>query len=88
MSSAQTTLGYRPLEPQMIELANRNKLIEELVLRQVDAMRKNPELDQRLIQMAFTDFQMGFMALNRAIFQPTRINGMIDADTLFKDLAQ
>lgn len=30
-------------------------------------------LDQRFVSMAVSHFQEGFMCLNRAIFQPTRI---------------
>jgi hypothetical protein len=88
MSSAPTTLGYRPLEPQMIELANRNKLIEELVMRQVDAMREDPNLDQRLISIAATHFMEGFMSLNRSVFQPQRIEGTIDIFQLLDGLSQ
>ena len=88
MSSTPPIAGYRPLEPSMVELANRNKLIEELVLRQVDAMREDPNLDQRLISIAATHFMEGFMSLNRAIFQPQRIDDTIDIFELLEGLAQ
>lgn len=88
MSSTPQIQGYRPLQPEMVELANKNKLIEELVLRQVDAMREDESLDQRLISIAATHFMEGFMSLNRAIFQPQRIDGTIDIFPLLEGLSQ
>lgn len=88
MSSTSQVAGYRPLEASAVELANKNKLIEELLLRQVDVMREDPSLDHRLINIAFTHFQEGFMSLNRAIFRPTRIHGPLDVEALVKELAQ
>lgn len=38
-----------------------------------DELRKMTALDQRFVSMAVSHFQEGFMCLNRAIFQPTRI---------------
>ncbi len=59
------------------------KADEERLLRKVDAaqatMRSTgptPDVhayDQRWLAIARTHFQEGFMALNRAVFQPTRI---------------
>lgn len=52
---------------------NLNKEHEEVLYRIIDDMKKQPEFDQRLIAVAFTQFQGAFMFLNRAIFQPQRI---------------
>ena len=52
---------------------NVNKDIEERLYRIVDDMKAQGEFDQRLIAVAFTQFQGAFMFLNRAIFQPQRI---------------
>lgn len=88
MSSNPPIAGYRQLEPSMIELANNNKLIEELVLRQLDRQKADPSTDGRLNQMAFSHFQIGFMLMNRAVFQPTRIAGHIDIEALMKELVE
>ena len=52
---------------------NVNKEIEERLYRIIDDMKAQGEFDQRLIAVAFTQFQGAFMFLNRAIFQPQRI---------------
>lgn len=52
---------------------NRNKESEERLLRITDELRQRPEYDQRFISTAVTYFQIGFMLLNRSIFQPQRI---------------
>lgn len=88
MSTTPPIKGYRPLEPEMIELMNRNKLVEELALRQLDQHTANPDCDQRWVALARTHIQIGFMALNRAVAPPGRIEGEIDIDALLKDLAQ
>lgn len=91
MSSTPPIKGYRPLQPEMVELANKNKLIEELALRQLDRHVRNhdsKEIDQRWVSLARTHLQIGFMALNRAVFQPTRIEGDIDVDALVRELTQ
>ncbi|NKX37342.1 cyclic nucleotide-binding protein [Rhodobacteraceae bacterium R_SAG4] len=80
--------GYVDQTPDGVKVVNQNKLIEELINRQIDKMRAMPDMDQRLIALAFTDIQRGFMALNRAVFQPTRLIGPIDTQELFKGLAQ
>ena len=68
--------GYRRLTQEHIDQMNENKLLEELVLRQVDRHVRehhSQEIDQRFVAIARTHFQEGFMALNRAIAQPQRI---------------
>lgn len=86
MSNAPTVAGYTPLAPGQIDLANRNKNVEELVLRLVDDLQKREGLDQRWIAIAKTHFQEGFMALNRGVFQPQRLVGPIDTDAVLKGL--
>jgi hypothetical protein len=91
MSSIPAIKGYRPLQPEMIELANKNKLIEELVLRQLDQHLRahdSQEIDQRWVALARTHLQMGFMALNRAVFKPARIEGELNMTTLIEGLSQ
>lgn len=89
MSATPPIKGYRQLEPAMVDLANKNKLIEELTLRQLDKhLPQQMGCDQRLVAMARSYLQVGFMLLNRSVFQPTRIEGEIDVDTLIKELVQ
>jgi hypothetical protein len=56
---------------------NENKILEERVLRQIDAHVRNNdsvEINQRMVALARTKAQEAFMWLNRAVFQPARIN--------------
>lgn len=91
MSITSPIKGYRPLEPEMVELVNQNKLVEELVMRQLDRHvreHNSKEIDQRWVSVARTHIQQGFMALNRAVTQPTRIDGEIEVDALIKELVE
>ncbi len=68
--------GYRPLSDQQIALMNENKLLEELVMRQIDRHKTDPDalqIDQRMVALANTAIQDAFMWLNRSIAQPQRI---------------
>lgn len=75
--------GYTPQSDAKVALVNEFKVDEERLLRKVDAaqatMRSTgptPDVhayDQRWVAIARMHFQEGFMALNRAVFQPTRI---------------
>ena len=66
--------GYVDQPKAAIDLVNRNKLVEESLLRVMDEMRDaGHQYDQRWLAIARTDIERGFMALNRAIFRPTRV---------------
>ena len=65
--------GYQPQSDHRIATVNRNKEYEERLLRLCDELRKDSEFDQWFVNIAVQHFQQGFMALNRAVFQPTRI---------------
>ena len=67
--------GYLPQSDDNVRAVNANKQAEERVLRLCDAMLRTGKtgVDHRWAQIARTHFQQGFMALNRAIFQPARI---------------
>lgn len=67
--------GYKAQDEVTVALVNKNKEIEERLLRQCEALRDGaPDngADPRLAAMAFTDLQKAFMLLNRAIFNPDR----------------
>lgn len=65
--------GYRPQDDERVALVNRNKAAEERVLRILDELRTEPHVDQRWLQIGRTAIEQGFMAVNRAVFQPTRV---------------
>jgi hypothetical protein len=65
--------GYRPQTSAAVDLVTQNKFDEERLLRKLDDLRERDEVDQRWLAIARTQIEQGFMALNRAIFQPARI---------------
>ena len=71
--------GYQPQSDEMVRLVNANKVAEEIFLRRMDDMKGADEIDQRWLAIARTNIEQGFMALNRAIFRPGRIE--LDGDT-------
>lgn len=68
--------GSGPQNAQAIATVNHFKEVEERLLRDIDAMRdtaEGPRFDQRWLSIAQTALEQGFMALNRAVFRPSRI---------------
>lgn len=53
---------------------NANKRAEEIVLRILDELAQLPAIDKRWLATGRTDIEKGFMAVNRAIFRPGRVN--------------
>lgn len=70
--------GYQPQSEEKIALVNEFKQAEERLLRKIEAQGKGLEpvvvLDPRWASIARSHFEQGFMALNRAVFQPSRIS--------------
>lgn len=77
--------GYVPQSGERVALVNKNKQTEERLLRRIDAMMKaegpeggvtfgQPAYDRRWLAIARTRIEEGFMALNRAVFRPQRID--------------
>lgn len=66
--------GYQPQSEEKVELVNENKVLEEQVLRQIEKIKATPGYDARMAAIAFTGVQEAFMWLNRAVFQPSRID--------------
>lgn len=69
--------GYTDQPKDAIDLVNRNKEIEERLLRHVDMVLSH-NTDPRWLHIARTHFEQGFMALNRSVFRPQRIK--LDGD--------
>lgn len=75
--------GYTDQPNEKVALVNRFKEMEERLLREIDALAGEnlaasergamPPFDARWFSIARTHIQEGFMALNRAVFQPQRI---------------
>ena len=68
--------GFRPIDTATAALVNQNKILEELVMRQIDQHLReagSQEIDQRWVSLARTQIQQGFMALNRSVFKPERL---------------
>lgn len=81
MNEGLPVKGYQPQSDEKVALVNENKVLEERVLRQLDKHvkqlgEKGPgalTVDGRWLAIARTQIEQGFMALNRAVFQPARI---------------
>jgi hypothetical protein len=65
--------GYRSQSDANVDRVNTNKQIEEQVLRILDGLKVTPEIDQRWLAIGRTHIEQGFMAVNRAVFQPSRV---------------
>jgi hypothetical protein len=63
--------GYRQLTQEEASLMNEGKALAEEVRLFVEQLRTTDGLDARWISIGQTDLQQGFMALMRAIAQPT-----------------
>lgn len=64
--------GYRAQTVTAVEAVNANKRFEETLLRLLDDLAANPDVDKRWLATGRTDIEKGFMAVNRAIFRPGR----------------
>ena len=67
--------GYRPQSGAAIDLVNYNKQVEEFVLRTLDDLKQNQDVDQRWLAIGRTHIEEAFMAINRAVFKPGRVDG-------------
>lgn len=77
--------GYKPQSDTSVAIVNDNKVLEERVLRQLDALAtmKGPaasnavpseiSVDHRWLAIGRTHIEQGFMAVNRAVFKPGRV---------------
>jgi hypothetical protein len=72
--------GYQPQPYAKVALVNRLKAHEERVLRVLDGLEGDPEIDGRWLHAGRTMIEHGFMAVNRAVFRPARVVLEEDAD--------
>jgi hypothetical protein len=67
--------GYKPTQSQVaIDLVNRNKVLEERVLRVLDELKESGVCDARWLATGRTDIEKGFSSVNRSIFKPARVD--------------
>ncbi len=85
--------GYRPQDGYNVAMVNEHKQMEERLLRRIDFLHTPqksalgpdgemvwvPHYDPRWLALARTHIEQGFMALNRAVFQPERVKLPEDA---------
>lgn len=65
--------GYRPQSSDAVQLVSKSKQVEEMVLRFLDALGADPKLDLRWLSIGRTHIEQGFMAVNRSVFRPDRV---------------
>ncbi len=66
--------GYKSQSEETVALVNVNKRQEELALRTLDDLAQRSDIDKRWLAIGRTYLEQAYMAINRSIFQPTRIN--------------
>jgi hypothetical protein len=65
--------GYRPQSDAAVALVSEFKRQEERLLRVLDAMAADAEIDKRWLAIGRTALEQGFMAVNRSVFRPGRV---------------
>lgn len=73
--------GYRPQGATALTMVNANKAAEEQVLRILDVLKEDRNIDQRWLAIGRTSIEQGFMAVNRAVFKPGRVQLPGDVET-------
>lgn len=66
--------GYKPQSQMNLDLVNGMKVTEEVVLRCLDDLAEMPDVDKRWLAIGRTAIEQGFMAVNRSIFKPGRVD--------------
>ena len=65
--------GYRPQTATAVETVNIHKDMEERLLRHMDLLKADADVDQRWLAISRTGIEQAFMAMNRAVFKPARV---------------
>ena len=66
--------GYKAQSQESVDRVNENKKIEEAILRILDDLATLDYVDKRWLAIGRTNLEQAFMAINRSIFKPNRIN--------------
>lgn len=67
--------GYTAQSDDNVSIVNANKRLEEEILRVLDGMAAMTDIDKRWLAIGRTNIEQGFMAINRSVFKPKRIEG-------------
>lgn len=73
LNSGLPVAGYRPQSDKAVALVNEMKQAEEGILRALDLMAGVQDFDQRWLAIGRTAIEQGFMAVNRSVFKPARV---------------
>lgn len=65
--------GYRPQPAANIDLVTYNKRMEEACLRRLDELAGMAGIDKRWLAVGRTELENAWMAINRAVFMPSRV---------------
>lgn len=65
--------GYAPQSTEKVDLVNHNKEMEEVCLRALDELGTLKDVDKRWLAIGRTHLEQAWMAINRAVFQPSRV---------------
>ena len=65
--------GYRPQTSVAVETVNIHKDMEERLLRHMDLLKVDPDIDQHWLAIGRTHLELGWMAINRSVFRPSRV---------------
>lgn len=65
--------GYRPQTSTAVALVNEMKFREEVILQVLDDLSQDPSIDQRWLAIGRTNLEQAFMAINRSVFKPRRV---------------
>ena len=65
--------GYRPQDDGAVARVNAMKQVEEALLRTLDELAARDDVDQRWLAIGRSQIEQGFMAVNRSIFRPARV---------------
>ena len=65
--------GYKPQSASAVATVNGMKESEEELLRKLDTLALDPDIDKRWLAVGRTLIEQGFMAVNRSIFKPGRV---------------
>jgi len=64
--------GYTAQPDWKIAMVNDHKELEETILQVLDKLADSEGIDKRWLAIGRTQIEQGFMAINRAVFQPRR----------------
>lgn len=65
--------GYKTQPAKNVDLVNVNKILEERCLRRIDELLGCGASDPRWLAIGKTHLEQAFMAINRSIFRPQRV---------------